>query len=511
MAVTAAPHRTWLAQLAERGHVPALSHRGHVVSYRALAGRAETLAARLAAAGVGAGTRIAVVVDDGPDQITIALALAALDAAHVAIPVSLAPATIADLIGHVAPAAIVASAADAAPAIRSCPAIPIAALAHDAAALPRLDIRGGGPPIGGTFMVTSGTAARSKLVYHSWSKRGALAAATAAAFGLGPGTLTIACIDGARPVGMIVFGLATVLAGGTLALGGGDPRVLPELAGHRGDAVAALAPPLANILARDLSAVARPPGLRLVTIPGGTIPAASRRAIRDGWGVPVIGMYGLTETGLVAVERPEGILAEGFRGMPLPGVELRIRAAATAAESGTSVADTVAAGTVAIRSPFAMDGYWNGTDVEPVGDEGWIETGDLARVDSAGRLVIGGRAGDTILVGATNVAPAEIERILLDSGLVADCAAARMDDDLYGEVPVAFVVLRPGATLEALRAAVQSGFGTNTWPRLVVAVAALSLTVAGKPDRHALSARAAMLRRSLAATEGLPAYVTAPA
>ncbi len=77
--------------------------------------------------------------------------------------------------------------------------------------------------------------------------------------------------------------------------------------------------------------------------------------------------------------------------------------------------------------------------------DGWLHTGDRGAFDADGRLVIEGRIADTIITGGENVAPIEVEAVLLEHPAVADVAVLGRPDDEWGEVVVAQVVLRDGA------------------------------------------------------------------
>ena len=77
-------------------------------------------------------------------------------------------------------------------------------------------------------------------------------------------------------------------------------------------------------------------------------------------------------------------------------------------------------------------------------DDGWLHTGDLGELDDRGRLAITGRKADTIVTGGENVAPAEVEAVLLEHPAVADAAVHARPDPEWGEAVVATVVLRDG-------------------------------------------------------------------
>ena len=126
--------------------------------------------------------------------------------------------------------------------------------------------------------------------------------------------------------------------------------------------------------------------------------------------------------------------------------------------------------------------------------EGWLDTGDLARVDDDGFVHLVGRAKDLIIRGGHNIDPAVIENALLAHPAVTAAQAVGRPDVHAGEVPVAFVTLTPGAitTPEELRAwAADHVPEQAAAPKAVTVLATLPVTPVGKPFKPALRAEAA--------------------
>jgi O-succinylbenzoic acid--CoA ligase len=163
-----------------------------------------------------------------------------------------------------------------------------------------------------------------------------------------------------------------------------------------------------TMLARLLDAgLDRPPSLRWALLGGGPIAEPLLERARAA-GVPVAPTYGMTEA----------CSQIATFGLPLPGVDLDLAADGEILVRG----DTVAPGALA--------------------DDGWLHTGDLGAFEESGRLVIVGRRADTIVSGGENVAPAEVEAVLLEHPAVADAAVYGHEDPEWGEAVVARVVLR---------------------------------------------------------------------
>jgi acyl-CoA synthetase (AMP-forming)/AMP-acid ligase II len=131
-------------------------------------------------------------------------------------------------------------------------------------------------------------------------------------------------------------------------------------------------------------------------------------------------------------------------GRPLPGIDVRIRHE----DDSDCAVDEV--GEICVRGDNVMAGYWrNDAATEIALRDGWLHTGDLARRDSDGYLYIAGRAKDMLISGGVNVYPSEIEAVLCAHPAVAEAAVVGAPDAEWGEVPVAFLLLRAGAQLDA--------------------------------------------------------------
>jgi O-succinylbenzoic acid--CoA ligase len=124
-----------------------------------------------------------------------------------------------------------------------------------------------------------------------------------------------------------------------------------------------------------------------------------------------------------------------------------------------------------------------------LGHDGWLHTGDLGAFDNDGRLVIVGRKADTIVSGGENVAPAEVESVLLEHPAVVDAAVLGRADPEWGEAVVAQVVLADGGDLEAeaLRAHCAERLAPFKVPKRFEAVSSVPRGVTGKLLRRELS------------------------
>ncbi|MFC5996675.1 AMP-binding protein [Pseudonocardia hispaniensis] len=202
-----------------------------------------------------------------------------------------------------------------------------------------------------------------------------------------------------------------------------------------------VAPPIVLALARhpvvdryDLSS------LELVVSGSAPLSAAVQQECADRLGRRVVQAYGMTESStLIAMggRDPAVPHAAGSVGEPVPGTEIRLVDPHTGAEAAEI-------GELWVRGPQVMAGYLHNpaATAEMLDGEGWLRTGDLVSLSRTGEIVVLDRVKDLIKVSGFQVAPAELEAVLMTHPAVADAAVLGRLDPERGEVPVAFVVPR---------------------------------------------------------------------
>jgi o-succinylbenzoate---CoA ligase len=323
-------------------------------------------------------------------------------------------------------------------------------------ALRRASAEVDGPPGGEApvaVMHTSGTTAAPKPVVLSRANFLASALGSAVALGLDLEERWL-CPMPLTHVGGLSIPIRSAIYATTAVLHGrfDTEAVLNELMdGGRRITLVSLVP---TMLARLLDAgLERPPTLRWALLGGGPIaPALLERALAAG--VPVAPTYGMTEA----------CSQIATFGWPLAGVEVRLGDDAQ----------------VLVRGPIVSTGA--------VSEDGWLHTGDLGRFDERGRLEIIGRKADTIVSGGENVAPAEVEAVLLEHPAVADAAVHPRPHPEWGEAVVATVVVRAGASVasEELRAHCAGRLAAFKVPKVVEFAEGLPRTPSGKLLRRQL-------------------------
>jgi fatty-acyl-CoA synthase len=198
-----------------------------------------------------------------------------------------------------------------------------------------------------------------------------------------------------------------------------------------------------DVVARDLSSVQQ------VSIGGAPSTPELLAEVEDAFGCEAICGYGMTESSPTltrSLPKPGAASSRAQRattGLPTVGVDLRV----LDADDVEVPWDATAVGQICVRSNHVMIGYWEQPEETALAlAGGWLRTGDLAVVDPDGYVTIVDRRKDLIVSGGENVASVEVEAALLAHPAVREASVVGVPDERWGEVPAAFVSLRPGTT-----------------------------------------------------------------
>lgn len=338
-----------------------------------------------------------------------------------------------------------------------------------------------------TICYTSGTTGRPKGAMLSHRSVLLNAALTGMMHGRSGEDVTVTALPLAHVYGNVVMN-GTLLAGGTLVLlpAFDAGAVVEAIAAHRAtrfDGVPTMYYFLlgfAGLAAADLSS------LRMCTVGGQTMPEEKMRSVEAALGCPLVELWGMSEIGGLGTTFPwTGPHTHGSIGIALPMVDVRVVDPVSRAVLGGETP-----GELQVRGPIVMQGYFGKPEAtrEVLDPEGWLSTGDIARIDTAGQVFIVDRMKDVILTSGNNVYPAEIERVLAMQGDVAMAAVGRDVHPDKGEVPHAYIVLRDGAVgdSEAIIAHCRRYLAPYKLPRAVSFVADLPRNSTGKILRRAL-------------------------
>jgi fatty-acyl-CoA synthase len=252
--------------------------------------------------------------------------------------------------------------------------------------------------------------------------------------------------------------------------------------------------------------------LRYPLVGAAPLPAAVRDSFGTRTGIALTQGYGLTEATCASARTFPAVPRPGSVGQRLPYQRMRVvRVAADGTWEDLPAGET---GVLAIGGPTVFPGYVTGRTedgyvLDGLGKlrDGWLDTGDLGRLDGDGFVYLAGREKDLIIRGGHNIDPAIVEDALLAHPQVTAASAVGRPDDHAGEVPVAYVTLAPGATAteDDLRDWAAGRVPDRTAaPKAVTILDTLPVTAVGKPYKLALRADAAgrELRAALGAIAG---------
>jgi len=284
--------------------------------------------------------------------------------------------------------------------------------------------------------------------------------------------------------------LACLMRGATiLPVAVFDPKTIVEMVSTHRITVLPGPPTLLQSLLEEDGGAADLSSLRLTVTGAAEIPVELIHRLRARRVFDtVLTAYGLTESsGLVSVSKPDDppeIIAR-WSGQVIDGVEVCI-----VDDSGNPLPPGEL-GEILVRGFNVMQGYLDdpAATAAAVDEYRWLHTGDLGTTDPDGRLRIAGRKKDMFIVGGFNAYPAEIEDMLLAHESIARVAVVGVPDERLGETGAAFVVIRPGASLnpDGLIAWARDRMANYKVPRSMHVVDALPMNATGKVDKVLLA------------------------
>jgi acyl-CoA synthetase (AMP-forming)/AMP-acid ligase II len=331
---------------------------------------------------------------------------------------------------------------------------------------------------------TSGSTGKPKGVTHTHGSYAGMVAAAIQAMELADGD-TFLPGSSFSHIGGSLFGLSTLAAGGRLIIprGSDGSEILPLLQQYR-PTVLFMLPAALIALVRDHDAGPHDfASIRLCLSGGDKVSAKLEQEFTGVAGFPVDESYGMTEIGVATLNPPSGENRLGSIGKVCPGFEMSLRDDSGAeASAGNS-------GRVWVRSPAITVGYWGNQQAtaETIVD-GWLDTGDLMRVDADGYLWFHGRKKQIIVHDGSNICPQEVEEALEEHPAIESAGVVGVHDLVHGENVRAYVTLRKGAkrpTSAELIAFARQHVGYKA-PEEIVVLDEMPLNATGKVDRVTL-------------------------
>lgn len=346
---------------------------------------------------------------------------------------------------------------------------------------------------GWVCLTTSGSTGEPKGIVLGESQIAYTAEQVRRAHALGPDECGLTVLPFFHVNAPVVSLSASLLAGGTVVVARRfSTRAFWEWVERYQVSWVSLVPTVLAFLLRSERPAHLPGRLRFVRSASAPLPVVQLRAFERRFGIPVVETYGLTEAAsqVAANPVPPGRRKPGSVGLPV-GVSLRV-CEPPVQESGDAALRDVAAGAVGeicVAGPGVISGYLG--DAAPAAfRDGWFRTGDLGYLDADGYLYVTGRLRDVIIRGGENVAPREVEEVLLGDPAVRDAAVVGEPDALYGQRVVAYVVpAHPGWGSDdaaAVRDRCATALAGYKVPERIIAVSALPRTRSGKIQRHLL-------------------------
>jgi acyl-CoA synthetase (AMP-forming)/AMP-acid ligase II len=224
--------------------------------------------------------------------------------------------------------------------------------------------------------------------------------------------------------------------------------------------------------------------LKVIAVSGSALPGELATRVMDTFGDVLYNLYGSTEVAWATIATPADLrAAPGTAGRPPLGTVVKLLD-----EDGHEV-PRGEVGRIFVANKFQFEGYTDGGGKEVVG--GMMRTGDVGRLDGAGRLFVEGRDDEMIVSGGENVFPREVEDLLADHEEIEEVAVVGVQDDEFGQRLRAFVVPRNGnhLTAEAVQAYVKENLARFKVPRDVVFVEELPRNATGKILKRELRTR----------------------
>ncbi len=352
---------------------------------------------------------------------------------------------------------------------------------------------------------TGGTTGAPKLALHTHGNEVHTSTLAPLFYGFDEHTVEVNGFPLFHVAGAFVYGLALLSVGAT--------QILPTLSGMRNaafvknywkfcerekvTAMACVPTVLATLI--NLAVDADLSSVKVAYTGGSPLPSELVAQFEAKLRIPVRNILGMTESaGLVAIEPAAGPRVPGSVGLRLPFTQVRV---APWRDGVACLGEDCAAGEtgiVVIRGPHVSPGYSDpernaGMFEERSNGEHWLVSGDLGHIDARGYIHITGRAKDVIIRGSHNIDPGLVEEAFLAHPAVALCAVVGEPDAYAGELPVAFVTLKPGFSLETqalLDAVGPQVYERPAVPKRVTILDAMPMTAIGKIFKPALRLKA---------------------
>ena len=461
---------------------------GEALTYEQLDEVVAAVAGRLAGRGVGRGSRVALVVPDGPDFLRLLLALITLGA--TAAPLN--PAYKRDEFAFylddlqpqvlLVPAGALEAARDAAAGVE---VVDVEAVAADRGVAAASAFEPSQADDVALLLHTSGTTSRPKQVPLRQRNLAASAQTIASFYSLSADDVSYAAMPLFHVHGLVASTFAALAAGGTVVVPQRmAPRAFwPQLRRY-GATWFSAGPTLHQMLLERMDGEGPPPTLRFLRSCSSALAPALMERAENVYGAPMLEAYGMTEA------------SHQMASNPLPPASRKPGSVGVATGTSIRIVDAEGrelphgtAGEVVISGPGVTSGYLNNPEANAESFfDGWFRTGDRGVLDRDGYLRLEGRLKEMILRGGENISPYEIEEVLLAHPAVGDAIAFGIDDEKYGERVGAAVTLTAAAEPRELIDHCRERLAAFKVPEVVHVLDAIPRTPTGKVQRKRVGA-----------------------
>jgi fatty-acyl-CoA synthase len=363
-----------------------------------------------------------------------------------------------------------------------------------------------GPDAIAAYFHTGGTTGVPKLAQHRHVNQAFVARAAALMYALDFDDVVVNGFPLFHVAGSFVYGLSVLSAGATLLIPGMlgmrnrgfVTSIWKYVESHRITAIGGV-PTVISAL-NEIPINADISSLRVMLTGGSPLPTELAEAFERRVRKPVRNILGMTEcAGVVTIEPFHGSRVAGSTGLRLPFTSVKAFHDAGGKADLGKPCKAGEIGIIALNGPNVAPGYSNSALNSGTFDgSGWLVSGDLGHVDVDGRVFVTGRSKDVIIRGAHNIDPGVIEEVLIQHPAVGAAAAVGQPDRYAGELPVAFVSLKAGASVtaqELLKFAGPRVSEPAACPKQIWILPSLPLTPIGKiykPELRKLAARRAI-------------------
>jgi oxalate---CoA ligase len=447
---------------------------GGSYTYEELRDATADIAARLARLGIGRGSRVAIVIPDGPDFVLFLLALVSLGAAVAPLNAAYSVGELRHYFEDLKPELLLVPAGEQPAAREAAEGIRIVDVAdRTVAADPVGTLESAQPDDIALLLHTSGTTSRPKQVPLSHRNLVASAANIADFYGLSSTDVSYCAMPLFHVHGLVASTFAALMGGGSVVV----PRRLVARAvwqqSHSfGVTWFSAGPTLQAMMLERLDSGVPPTTLRFVRTCSSALSADLMAQLESRLNVPVVEAYGMTEA------------SHQMTSNPLPPRERKPGSVGISAGADVRIVN----GEVQIRGPGVISGYLENPEANAESFvDGWFRTGDAGELDTEGYLRLTGRLKEMILRGGENISPYEIEGVLMAHSAVSDAVCFAIEDNKYGEIVGAAVQLSDDATEKDLISHCRENLAAFKVPATIHILPAIPRTVTGKVQRRRMS------------------------